>query len=164
MNPWRRSSLTHNPYSRTAFRVARIPREITRRRTLVQLISQTDNLIDTHPRAHTIDGTPVTRAELNAVGKILLDPRQRIVEELLEHATESLPLADVRKLSAEVTEAMQVESSAPLPLTDLRVLEGWVRSLLQQFLVDTPPVDPSFGALELELIPPFGCLETDDDG
>lgn len=164
MNPWRRSSLTHNPYSRTAFRVARVPREITRRKTLVQLIGQTENFVKTHPQAHTIEGTPVTRAELNAVGKILLDPKQRIVAELLEHATESLPLADVRKLFAEVTEAMRVESSVPLPLTDLRVLEGWVRSLLQQFLIDTPPVDPSFGALELELIPPFGCLETDDDG
>jgi hypothetical protein len=136
--------------------VARVPCEITRRPTMVQLLRQTGNLIDTDPEAHTVNGKPVTRAELNAVGQILLDPEKRIVEELLEHASESLSLVHVRKLLAEVVEAMSVASSGSLSFINSRQLNEWINFLLKEFLDEVPAVGPSFGALELEIIPPFG--------
>jgi hypothetical protein len=130
---------------------------------LVQLLGQTGNLIDTDPDAHTVNGRAVTRAELNAVSQILLDAENRIVEELLEHATESLSLVHVRRLLADVVEAMSVASSASLSFTDSRQLDEWISFLVNQFLNEAPRVEPSFGALELELIPPFGRLDRDEE-
>ena len=154
MNPWRRGPLTRNPYHRTPFRVARVPREITRRRTMLQLINQTENLLG---KGHDIDNEPVSQAELNAMTQILLDARQRIVAELLEHATEKPPLERVRKLAREVAMAMTPEPEvAPLPITNLRVLDLWAQHLAHQFLDQMPMPDPSFGATELMLVPPFG--------
>ena len=155
MNPWRRGPLTRNPYIRTAFRVARVPREITRRRTLLQIISQTENLLG---KGYYIEDEPVSQAELNVMTQILLDARQRIVAELLEHATEKPPLDRVRKLAREVAIAMTPEDEAgPIEITNLRVLDLWEQHLVQQFLEQAPALDPSFGATELRLVPPFGA-------
>jgi hypothetical protein len=93
----------------------------------------------------------------------LLDAENRIVEELLEHATESLSLVHVRRLLADVVEAMSVASSASLSFTDSRQLDEWISFLVNQFLNEAPRVEPSFGALELELIPPFGRLDRDEE-
>jgi hypothetical protein len=159
MNIWRRGPLTQNPYLRTAFRVARVPREITRRRTLVRLVNQTRHVVSIDPQAHTIRGAPVTMTKLNAAEQILLDPPQRILEELLEHAAEAPPLEQVRKLAAEATRALAEDGLTSAPVTNLRGLQLWAHSLAQQFLESVPGPDPSFGALELDIVPPFGHLE-----
>lgn len=154
MNPWRRGPLTRNPYARTPFRVARVPREVTRRRTLLQLISQTENLLG---KGHEVGGEPVSQAELNAVTQVLLDARQRVVAELLEHASEKPPLEPVRRLAREAAAAMTPEESAARPaVNNLRALELWAQHLARQFLEQSPAPDPSFGAHELALAPPFG--------
>lgn len=158
MNVWRRGSLAKNPYARTAFRVARVPRELTQRRTIVQLINRTRKVIIADPQVHVIDGEPVTLAELNVAEQLLLDPRQRIQEELLEHAAERPPLEQVRKLAAQAAQ-MMAEDGGPLPATNMRPLGPWALELARQFLETVPAPDPSFGALELSMVPPFGRLE-----
>lgn len=156
MNLWRRQPLTENPYYATAFRVARVPRETDRHRTIVQLIRQVRQIIKAEPGAHVIRGVPVSEAAVNAAEQILSEPHQRILEELLTHATERLPLARVRKLAAEAAQAMASEPGGPLPVKNLRALDSWARAAFAQFLDDAPAQDPSLGALELDLIPPFG--------
>lgn len=159
MNIWRRGSLTQNPYYRTLFRITRVPREITRHRTIVTLIGQTRQLVNADPLSHQINGSPVTDAEINAADPALTDPKRRIIEELLEHAAEEPPLGQVRKLAKEVAEAMAVDPSEKLTINDLSALEGLARSLIRQFLEQAPQSSPSFGALELEIVPPFGKVD-----
>jgi hypothetical protein len=156
MSVWRRGSLSKNPYRRTAFRVARVPREVARHRTIVELIGRTKRIVHTMPQEHVIDGKQVTLTEVNTAEQILLDPKQRILEELLEHAIEKPPLERVRKLAAEAAHAMSIEKTEQLPITNLTALQAWAGDLVQKFLEDAPGPDPSFGALELDIIPPFG--------
>lgn len=148
-----------NPYIRTAFRVARVPREALRRTTIIQLIEQTRRIIQANPSAHTIMGESVTGAENNQAKKILLDPRKRIIEELLHHAREAVPLDQVRKLAGRIVSEMTVEEAEELPVTNLKGLESWARIMVERFLEDNPCQDPSFGSLEMGIIPPFGTRE-----
>ena len=161
MSLWRRGSLARNPYSRTAFRTARVPRETVRYRTVVQIVGQTKRIVSTDPTAHMIQGEPVTHAEINAAEKILLDSKQRIVEELLEHASEKPPLDRVRQLSRVVAEAMTEQAAPQLRVKDFSGLEPLRLSIIRQFLDTSASPDPSFGALELDIVPPFGREEED---
>lgn len=100
MNIWRRGPLNKNPYYRTAFRITRVPREITSRATVVKMIGQIRKIIGGNPSAQTVQGVSVEKTDINAAEQVLLDPKQRILEELLGHAAEELPLARIRKLAA----------------------------------------------------------------
>lgn len=155
-NPWRRGALSLNPYLRTAFRAARVPREVVKRRTVVNLIVQTRQLIEGDPQAHTIRGRPVSIADVNAADSVLFDPSQRVREELLEHATERLPLERVRKLAQEAVAAVEAQSEERLAVTNLAGLMPWTERMVSGFLDASPGADPSFGALELALVPPCG--------
>ena len=159
MNVWRRSPLlSKNPYARTAFRVARVQREVVRHSTIVKLIGMTRNMVKADPEAHAIAGLPVSITELNAAEKILTDPRQRILEELLEHATERPKVDQVKQLVREVAEALAVEETGQQGF-DQAGLRLWANGFVQQFLDSAHQPDPSFGALETGLIPPFGTPE-----
>lgn len=159
MNVWRRGSLSDNPYRRTAFAVARVPRETSRRRSLAQLIAQTRNVIRADPHAHVLDGRPVTLEQLNAAEKTLLDPQQRMVEELLHHATERPHLEHLRKLLQRCQQALESQPTSDERAVDLRKLEGCLEHMLHLYLDAVPSPDASFGALELCLSPPFGPME-----
>ncbi len=156
MNVWRRGSLTENPYYRTAFRVGRVPRDVVRHRTVVQLLGQTRRIVAADPQAHTVHSEPVTDAMLNAAEQVLLDPKQRIVEELLEHAPEEPPLERVRQLAQQAAALLAADDDGPPVPGNLEVLRPWAGALVEQFLEAVPGPDPSFGALELDLVPPFG--------
>ena len=143
MNVWRRSSLSKNPYRRTAFRVARVPREVVRHRTIVELIGRTKRIVHTMPQEHTIDGKPVTLMEVNAAEQILLDPKQRILEELLEHTVEKPPLKQIQKLAEQAAHAMATEDTGQFSITNTTVLQAWASDLIEKFLEDAPGPDPS---------------------
>ena len=164
MNIWQRGTPTTNPYCRTAFRVARVPTDVVRHRTLVQTIAQTRRIVNTDPRAHSIEGVSVSLAELNAAEKVLLDPRSRIVEELLEHATEPEPLGPVRVLAAKVAAALSPGSRELPAVTNLRGLLPWAQALVNQFLEENPGPDPALGDSEPTLLTPFGSPEPSPAG
>ena len=157
MNIWRRYSLERNPYLRNAFRVARVPRELVSHPKLVKLMSQTRRIADVG--GHSIAGQPVSPADVNAAVSLLLDPRQRIAEELLEHATEKPPLEAIRKLGSKSRELLSITEPVPLTQMNPDVLRDWARAIAAEFLAQNPGPDPSFGALELDLPPPFGWFE-----
>lgn len=159
MNTWRRGAIDQNPYTRTKFRVARVPREVVQHAMMVGIIGQTRQIVNHDPKAHSIGGVPVTTADVLVAEQALLDPRQRILEELLHHATERLPMARVRELAGKSAEILAADDPGPLPVTKpaaLRVLAAEIVRLCNE-RAPLPP--PSLGALELELPPPFGHME-----
>jgi len=159
MSVWRRGSLTENPYVENAFRVARVSPEVVRRHTLVQLIGQARMIVSTDARAHSIRGQAVTSEDINRAESILLAPQERILEELLVHATERLPLQRARQLMQEASAVLVREAAAPAQVRDLQVLRTWVADLVGQYLDGVKPSDAGFGALEMDLVPPFGRNE-----
>jgi hypothetical protein len=159
MNIWRRGTLEQNPYTRNKFRVARVPREVVRHATIVTIIGQTRQIVNHDPAAHAIRGTPVTTAEILVAEQVLLDPRQRILEELLHHATERLPLERVGELRDEAAGLLSAGDPGPSPVTRpaaLRVLAAEMARLCCQ---SDPSPPASLGSLELEVPPPFGREE-----
>lgn len=159
MNLWRRGPLSQNPYLRNAFRVTRVPRESTNRRTIVQLSGQTRRIISTNPTAHQIAGTPVTLADFNAASQVLQDARARIAEELLHHAAEKAPLDRVRALAQRAARTLAGDAQGFWSPTDLALLRPWLAALVRRFLDETPAIDPAFGAQELDLVSPLGHPE-----
>jgi hypothetical protein len=157
--PWKKVKLvTRNPYQRTAFRVVMMPREIIRHRTVSNYITQARDLVKTNPKAHTIQGEPVTLADLVEAEKVLQEePHQaRILEELIEHPTESLGLDHLKNLESELLESIQPRQGlAELPV-QVDFLRLWLPELVEQILDEIGRPDPLFGGLELELRPPFG--------
>ena len=160
MNIWRKGPIQQNPYYRTVFRISRVPREETRHQHLVKAIGKTRRIVQTAPERHPINGKTVSDAELNAAEKILLNPQERIAEELLHHAAETLPMERIKHLSDEVARAMDGE--APLEIEDFSWLNNWVAHLCERFLCEHPLTGISFGPLELHVAPPFG--PTDEKG
>lgn len=158
-NAWRRGSLATNPYYRTAFRVAGVPREIADYATVAQLIGRTRRKVQRDASQHTIRGEEVSEADINNARLILTDPAQRAAEELLHHAEETPPLERVRRLARELAQAMSDAADQPLPVTNLGALAPWARSLALEYLAAAPAADPCLGAGELEIVPPFGTPE-----
>jgi hypothetical protein len=169
VNIWRREGrpVDENPYPWNAFQVARLPRRIAMRKQVVQIITSTRRIIQTDPDRHQIEGNPVTEADLNTAEAILLNPERRILEELLEHPEEQPPLAHLQALAQEVEDSL--DAGGPLTPDPAKftqppcrnILQEWTRQLLCQALQDLDQPDPSFGALETALVPPFGWQEED---
>lgn|GEM_PF-2052850 len=162
MNIWRRGgSVMQNPYERTAFRIARVPAETVRYKTIVQLIGQTRRVVRAGAGVHAVKGRPVTDAELNAAEKVLLDAETRIAEELLHHRAEPPPARALdsllRKVRNPAGEGMETgETEAP------SWLKSWVEEAARR-VPDAPSSPcPFFGPDELTLVPPFGDGETED--
>ena len=155
MNVWLKGPVTRNPYVRTAFRVAMVPREVVRRPSLVKRIAVTRRIASSSPEMNSILGVPVTLEEINAAEAVLLNPEERILVELLVHETETRDLRAVRSLVAEV------EAAGPLPEAETMAvrpaaLRVWMEELLQQCLEEQPAADPEFGGMEMDITPPFG--------
>jgi hypothetical protein len=153
-NPWRSGPLLSNPYGRTAFRIARVQRGVVERKRILERVRQTRQLVEADPSAHRIGGREVTKAEITAAEQTLLDPRERMLDELLEHAVERLPVDDVRKLAAEAI--ARITQREPLRVENLSGLTPWLERIVEQFLDAERVGDPSFGALELTLDRPWG--------
>lgn len=159
MNIWRRANLERNPYYRTVFRVTRVPRNITRRNQVVALLGQTKRVVTMAPQEHTIQGERVTTAELNSAEQTLLDANQRILHELIHHAAERLPPEPVRELAAEVARRLAGDGAGAEAVTNLKSLALLAEHLVTLAVEAEPDDHLSFGALELELSPPFGPIE-----
>jgi hypothetical protein len=156
MNVWRRGSVTENPYTRTPFRVAIMTKEVTRRATIVQYIEGARAVVNADPEAHKVGGKAVTLEEINQAEAILLSPEKRILEDLLSHAPEVLPLERVRQLAKKVEEAIVLDTQAAGASPDRETLETLLHDLITRYLDSTNPAEPWFGALETAPVPPFG--------
>jgi len=157
---WRQGSITDNPYQRTAFRVTRLPREATRRRTIAHLVAQTKRMVEADPRSHIVDGKPVTLAEINQAEAVVLDVRERIVEEMVAHGREIPPIHRLEELARKTLDMIRSEGSAGAKgLVNRKALGVVFQELIQLYLNDVQAPESCFGALELKLHPPFGPFE-----
>lgn len=160
MNVWRQGPITENPYRRTAFRVAMMPREVTERASIVDYISEAREIVNVAPESHKILGRQVTPEDLNDAETVLLKPEARICHELLAHATERASFDRLRKLESEAGDLMaeyaKAESSSKMAAFSPILLE-----FIRLYVKTACPSEPWFGALELELVPPFGEPERD---
>ncbi len=156
VNPWRRGPVTVNPYRQNAFRIARVTREMVQQRTLVQRVTETRNIIRTDAMAHTVGGEPVTHEQLNTAERTLLTPEERILEELLQHRAERPPVSHIRKLLTQLTESSDDQASSSDGVRNHRLFELLMNHLVLRFLDTVESPDPSFGAMELSIDPPFG--------
>lgn len=159
MNIWLRGGVEQNPYDRTAFRIARVPREIVRHKTMVQMIGQTRRITRADGAAHTIKNAPVNDADVNTAEKLLVDPLARMAEELLYHAAEKPPFEGIRQLKRHIDEEKQSHSE-PLQPKNTQWLHFWSNAIIGQMLETAPAPDPLFGPVELSLHPPF-CQSED---
>ena len=159
MNIWRRGPLGKNPYARTVFRIARVERDKTKRKTIVKLIGRVKKIVKRDPRAHLIQGETVDEADINMAEKIILDPEARVVEELLEHLPEKLPLQRVRALITEAAEAMEAMAGAGAGDPDPWALLPWTREIAAAYIKENALPAPPLGHLELAVPPPFGNSE-----
>jgi len=156
MNIWRRGPLSKNPYHHTAFRVVRVPREATDRALVVELVGQIRQLVEADPEAHQINGQKVSENDLNQAELTLLDPRRRLIEELLEHPAETPRNKRLEDLSQQLVAQLAGEEGQSLAWTNRQSLADWVAEFCRRYLAQVPPVDPTFGAAELDLVPPWG--------
>ena len=156
MSIWQHGSVAENPYLRTPFRVAMLPREVVRRASLVQRIGQARSIATANPRANSIRGSAVSLAEVNDADEILLKPERRILAELLVHATETPPLSRVRALARKAaSDLARPDDDTPTGI-DCAKLKPLLVDLVGHCLDGMEPAEPSFGALETTLVPPFG--------
>jgi len=156
MPVWRKGSLFENPYYRNAFRIARLPREITRHSTVVKIIQQTGQIIQSDPRAHVVAGKPVTASELNTAQQTLHDVQSRMEEELLAHAMETLPLAGLRKLGTEAAGVMESWGRPP-EIADFSFLKPWARELEHEALEGIVKGWSAAGAADIEAFLPMSA-------
>lgn len=161
MSVWRRGSLTENPYVRNAFRVARLEREVVRRLSVAQRIGEARDVVEREAQAHAIAGKPVTQEEINKAESILHSPERRILEELLVHATEAPPVKHIHRLAGNCAAEM-TPGQTRQHATDLSFLLVVVPEFMKRYLGGVKPAEPGFGALELDLAPPFGQQQEEE--
>ena len=155
MSVWRRGALTDNPYVRNAFRVARLERSVLRRVSVAQRIGEARSIVEHDPSAHSIRGKQVTQQEINAAESILMSGQTRILEELLVHEAERPALGRVRQLAARCASLM-AQPPAGKQEPDLSFLSAALCKFVRRYLSAAEAAEPEFGALELDLAPPFG--------
>ena len=156
MSIWRRGPLDKNPYYRTAFRVARVPRDTLDRAMIVELVSQTRQLAEFSPEAVAIQGQPVSENELNQAEITLLDPKRRILEELLEHPVKLLGSDLHAPLNQDAKRLMAVEEASHLAPTNSQVFVSWILEECFPAGCSSSSTGCSFGGAELNLPPPWG--------
>lgn len=156
LNLWRRGPLQRNPYRQTAFRLARVPREVTDRSMVVELVAQTRQVSELDPQAHLVDGHPVSASDLNQAELVLLAPSRRVLEELLEPGVESVARDRLRGLAREAAERLAPRNAGARHWTRPGVVEGWLAEAFREELEAGPGDAGGAGTGEADLLPPWG--------
>lgn len=150
--------ITINPYRRTVFRIAMMPREVVDRAAIVGYLAEARDIAGLAPDSNRILGEPVTLEEINDAESVLLKAGERIGHELLAHATERLNLDRVRQLETDVSTAIAQCAAADLTARR-RALTPILLDFMRTYLDREAASQPWIGALEMDLAPPFGGAE-----
>lgn len=156
LNLWRRGPLNRNPYRHTAFRLARVPREIADRAMVVELVAQVRQVSEMDPESHRVDGRPVSASEVNQAELTLLDPQKRVLEELLEHGFPSVARDRLAALANEAASRLSPSDNSPRPWIRTEAMSAWLADAFAEDVSRDPGVSSRVGAAEVDLIPPWG--------
>lgn len=155
MQLWHRSSLRRNPYYHTAFRLTRVPSDVTDPNLVAEIISQTRQLMEADPTAHSVQGETVSASAVNQAELVLLDSVRRSMEELIEPAA---PPDDPNALSEMQREVLALLESAPgeVRLTNPAIFARWFGQVWAKARLGESVSDGALGVSELEIIAPWG--------
>lgn len=163
-NIWRDGrDLETNPYHETAFKAAGVtrdasPEDIERSIQGRLKIIKRMGLGYLVLKNRSLDNTDIARARQILLG----NPTRRILEELLEHQSEPLP---VERLVALQTRLEQLISGEPPPGLDAQQFAyDCVRALALDVLEQMPVQDTPPFPIDTTPIPPFGLPEKTTDG
>lgn len=155
MQLWHRSSVRRNPYYETAFRLARVPSDVTDPTLVAEIISQTRQLMEADPAAHHVLGKPVRASEVNQAELILLDSVKRALEELIEPADRPQDPDTLSELQREAAELLEPEPGA-VRLTNPALFASWFGQVWAEARLSESVSDGALGVSELEIIAPWG--------
>lgn len=158
MGIWTEGPVTCNPYRRTVFRIAMLPREATSRAAVVGAVADARDAVSVNPGAHRVDGVAVSLEDVNTAETVLLDPACRAAHELLAHATETASTERVRRLAGDARRLLRAVADRPSPAGMIGPA-ALASECLYGLVGESFPVVPWLGGLELEPVPPFGREE-----
>lgn len=160
-NIWLRGSIQTNPYDETAFQALGINRDVVARLEIGQRVEERRQAARLMPGFYRLGERPLTDPDVTQAAQILADPTRRILEELLVHKPEALPLEELERLQTRLP-----QPDWPEELPPPRHLQFLVR-VIQEMALDTlaqlPPVGVPPYPVNLDTIPPFGAEEVDDE-
>jgi hypothetical protein len=155
MQLWRRKSMRRNPYYETAFRLARVPGDMTDPALVVETISQTRELMEADPAAHKVMGDAVKASDVNQAELILLDPVKRSLEELIEPAILSDNPDAVSELQREAAALLEPEAGMAR-LTNPALFARWFGQVWAEARLAESVSEGGLGVSELEIAAPWG--------
>ena len=162
MNIWKKGPLTTNPYYETAFQALGITRDVTARAEIEQKVGERRQAVAHVPGYYRLGKRALTQADVAKARQTLLDPTQRILEELLEHQPESPPIEALERFKSRLPKPPPDWPETPPPPQHLQFLLLAVREYAREYLDNLPPVEVPAFPVDLRPIPPFGWLEDDD--
>jgi hypothetical protein len=119
-------------------------------------------MVRSDANSHRVAGRCVTEADINAAEQQLFDPsgQGRIAADLVEHAPERPPSAELRQLEDEAKAALRDPVEGPLSANCLPFLAASARIVVAKAISQSrPEPTPWLGALECTVHPPFGKSE-----
>ncbi|MFO1432354.1 MAG: hypothetical protein U1F76_19790 [Candidatus Competibacteraceae bacterium] len=162
MNIWKKGPLTTNPYYETAFQALGITRDVTARAEIDQKVGERRQAVTHVPGYYRLGKRALTPADVTTARQILFDPTRRMLEELLEHQPESLPVEALERFRSRLPMPPDWPETLPPP-QHLRFLLLAVQEFALEYLNNLPPVEVPPFPVNLDPIPPFGLLEEETD-
>jgi hypothetical protein len=107
------------------------------------------------PGQRKIAGKVVEEADVTAASQILMDPSKRILEELLTHQPEQLPVSELQRFQT-IFSLTDPQEASVLPIRHLHFFQLLIPSLIDFYMATLPPVDFSLPTEEGPLVPPYG--------
>ena len=142
------------PPMRSAFAVLNAEREELAEMSMEEILARSLAVLRRNPDLATVYGRVVGEEEIQEAAERLLDPKSRIVSELLDYRYHRLDLSDIGELREAVADyKRRFARPRPLRPTDASV----IAKLLMELIEDTRAPEPP----PLEIRPP-GLPSTDD--
>jgi hypothetical protein len=160
-NIWLKGSVKTNPYYETAFQALGISRDVVSRAEIGQKVEEKRQAVRLMPGFFKLGERPLTDPDVTQAGQILADPTRRMLEELLVHKPETLPVDELDRLEARLPQPDWPEELPPP--RHLRFLLRVIQEMALDALANLPPVDPPPFPINLDTIPPFGPEEIQDE-
>lgn len=160
-NIWLRGSIQTNPYDETAFQVLGISRDVVSRLEIGQKVEERRQAVRLMPGFYRLGARPLTDPDITQAAQILADPTRRMLEELLAHKPETLPVEELERLQTRLPQPDWPEELPPP--RHLQFLVRVIQEMALDYLSKLPPVTAPPYPVNLDTIPPFGPEEANDE-
>jgi len=149
-NIWIKGPLTVNPYYETAFKILGISPDMTSPVQISQKIEERRQAVRNKPGFYKLGKRDLTLSDINSASQTLLNPTERILEEILEHKPEQLEIEEIKRLKSRLPEP-DWHISSP---RHLKCLLKIVQEFVMQYHKDLPSPEIILFPFELKPIAP----------